>query len=130
MTPEEKARQHIDVANSSKKTTNLASINLTQLRAFPVPLPPRNEQVRLIAEVERRLSLVESLEAELSENMLRVERLRQSILKQAFSERLVPQDPNDELASALLERIQSGYGMNGSSKDIPGDGQAQECSFQ
>ena len=70
---------------------------------MPIPLPPIAEQRRIVSEVERRLSVVQQAEASLA----RAERLRQSILKQAFSGRLVPQDPGDEPASALLERIRA-----------------------
>jgi type I restriction enzyme S subunit len=90
---------------ASKQTTNLASINLTQLRNCPVPLPSLVEQERIIAEVERRLSVVSELEATVEANLKRAERLRQSILREAFAGRLVHQDPNDEPASVLLERI-------------------------
>jgi type I restriction enzyme S subunit len=90
-----------------KQTTNLASINLTKLGALPVPLPPLAEQERIIAEVERRLSALDALEATVERDLRRAERLRQSILKRAFEGKLVPQDPSDEPASALLERIRS-----------------------
>ena len=90
-----------------KQTTNLASINLTLLSTFPVPLPPVAEQHRILAEVERRLSVAQKVEVSVEANLTRAERLRQSILKQAFSGKLVPQDPNDEPASALLERIRA-----------------------
>ena len=90
-----------------KQTTNLASINLTLLSTFPVPLPPVAEQHRILAEVERRLSVAQKVEVSVEANLTRAERLRQSILKQAFSGKLVPQDPSDEPASALLERIRA-----------------------
>jgi type I restriction enzyme S subunit len=56
--------------------------------------------------VEERLSVIAAAEAQIAANLQRSARLRQSILKEAFSGRLVPQDPNDEPATALLERIQ------------------------
>lgn len=91
-----------------KQTTNLASINLTKLRAFPVPLPPVEEQKLIISRVEEILSVIDKLAEVTVHELNRAERLRQSILKQAFSGKLVPQNPEDEPASVLLERIKSG----------------------
>ncbi len=68
-----------------KQTTNLASINLTKLSAFPVPLPPPAEQHRIVAEVDRRLSILSETEAQVDANLQRAERMRQSILSLAFS---------------------------------------------
>ncbi len=90
---------------SAKQTVNLASINLTQLRKCPLPLPSSDEQQEIVAEVEQRLSVVSVLEATIAANLKRAERLRRAILERAFTGRLVPQDPADEPASALLERI-------------------------
>ena len=77
------------------------------LRSMVFPLPPLAEQRRIVAEVERRLSVIQQAEAAVEANLTRAERLRQSILKQAFSGKLVPQDPDDEPASVLLERIRA-----------------------
>ncbi len=83
------------------------NINLKVLADLAVPFPPLAEQYRIVAEVERRLSVIQQTEAAVEANLTRAERLHQSILKQAFSGGLVPQDPNDEPASALLERIRT-----------------------
>ena len=91
--------------SEGKQTTNLASINLTKLGALPVPIPPKAEQIRIVAEIECRLSIADEIAATIDAALARAARLRQSILKRAFEGKLVPQDPNDEPASALLERI-------------------------
>jgi type I restriction enzyme, S subunit len=81
------------------------NISLTLIHGMEFPVPPLAEQEQIVAEVEQRLSVVDQLEWIVEANLKRAERLRQSILQQAFAGRLVPQDPNDEPASVLLERI-------------------------
>jgi len=71
------------------------------------PLPPIAEQVRIATEIERVLSVADEIDSDLQKNMERAKRLRQSILKRAFEGKLVPQDPRDEPAAALLERIRT-----------------------
>jgi len=72
-----------------KHTTNLASISMSKLRALPLPIPPPAEQARIIAEVERRLSVVDELGRTVSANLRRAIALRQSVLQRAFSGQLV-----------------------------------------
>jgi type I restriction enzyme S subunit len=62
-----------------------ANVNGTKLQALAIPLPPLAEQTRIVAEVERRLSVVEELEAVVSTNLQRAVSLRQSILQKAFT---------------------------------------------
>ncbi len=92
---------------AGKQTTNLASINLGILRRFPVPIPPAAEQAEIIAQVDETLSQIDAAEMQIEHGLLRASRLRQSILKQAFEGRLVPQDSKDEPANVLLERLRA-----------------------
>jgi type I restriction enzyme S subunit len=85
--------------------TTRAGFNTNLLADLAVPLPPLPEQHRIVAEVERRLSVLDELEATVAANLKRAERLRQAVLKRAFEGKLVPQDPADEPGSALLDRI-------------------------
>lgn len=60
-------------------------LNLGILKTLPIALPPLAEQTRIVAEVERRQSVIEELETAVSVNLQRAIRLRQSILQKAFS---------------------------------------------
>jgi len=62
---------------------------LGDLRTLPIPLPPLIEQQFIIAEVERRLSVIEELQAAVEANLTRADRLRQSVLRQAFDGKLI-----------------------------------------
>ena len=95
-----------DLERFSPSTTQ-KNINLKTLSDLAIPLPPLAEQHRIVAEVERRLSVIQQAETAVETSLKRAERLRQSILKRAFSGQLVPQDPNDEPAAVLLARIQA-----------------------
>ncbi|MDX6385512.1 MAG: type restriction enzyme subunit [Blastocatellia bacterium] len=75
--------------DEGKHTTNLASISMSKLKGLPVPIPPPTEQTRIVAEVERRLSVVEELESVVSANLQRATGLRQSILQKAFTGQLI-----------------------------------------
>jgi type I restriction enzyme S subunit len=74
---------------AAKQTTNLASINLTQLRACPIPLPSLEEQRRIVAEMERRLESARAVEASVEAGLKRAGRLRQAVLRSAFEGRQV-----------------------------------------
>jgi type I restriction enzyme, S subunit len=95
------------LARRVRTTAGQAGVSGADLRHMPFPLPPLAEQQRIIAEVDRRLSVVDELEAAVAANVKRADRLRQTILKRAFEGKLVPQDPDDEPASVLLERIRA-----------------------
>ncbi len=85
---------------------NQASINSTFLsEKVPTPLPPLAEQRRIVAEVERRLSVADEVARTVEQSLAQAQRLRQSILKKAFEGRLVAQDEMDEPAGVLLEKI-------------------------
>lgn len=96
--------------SSLDKSTAIPGLNRDDLYSQPLPLPPLAEQQRIIAEVERRLSVVEELEAAVEANLKRAGRLRQAVLKRAFEGKLVPQDPSDEPATVLLERMRAAAG--------------------
>ncbi|CAO3354325.1 restriction endonuclease subunit S [Azospirillum palustre] len=83
------------------------NISMTELAAFPIPIPPPDELPILCDKVESLLLQVSSLAEAHSSSTARRATLDQSILAKAFRGELVPQEPNDEPASVLLERIRA-----------------------
>lgn len=85
-------RNPAKVAEMTGKSHEVArkTLNLEDVRAASVALPPLAEQTRIVAEVERRLSVVEELEAVVTSNLQRATRLRQAILQKAFTGGLAP----------------------------------------
>ena len=81
--------------------------NITQpnLRKVSFPLLSPLDQQAAIAELSRKLSLLEAADRSADSSLRRAEQLRRSLLAAAFSGKLVPQDPNDEPAEVLLEKI-------------------------
>jgi type I restriction enzyme, S subunit len=76
------------VEQVASSTSGLYTLSVNKVAALPILLPPLAEQHQIVAEVERRLSMVEELEKEVTTNLQRAERLRQSVLQSAFSGQL------------------------------------------
>ncbi len=79
------------IESKVKTTAGIYKIAQPQVEGMTIPLPPLAEQIRIVAEVERRLSVVEDLESVVAANLQRATRLRQSILHQAFCEPFISQ---------------------------------------
>jgi len=84
---------------------NQSNINGEKLSNYPFPYCSFAEQRKVVEILDEKLSVIDACLSDTEINLARSDALRQSILKKAFSGQLVPQDPNDEPASALLDRI-------------------------
>ena len=85
--------------------TALRRIILKRIKEIQIPIPSLNEQKRIVSKLESILGGIDSTEKSLDAALSKMDLLKKSVLKYAFEGKLVPQDPNDEPASALLERI-------------------------
>jgi type I restriction enzyme S subunit len=83
------------------------NVNAKAISAIPLSLPTLPEQAEIIRRVEALFAMVDRIEARLSAARAQVERLTPATLSKAFRGDLVPQDPNDEPASKLLERLRT-----------------------
>jgi type I restriction enzyme S subunit len=96
-----------------EQTRNLSSgnnqpaLNKARVQEIIFPMPPLEEQRRICMETERLLSVTGETEKACRLQVVKGHAIRNSILRDAFTGQLVPQDPNDEPASALLERIRA-----------------------
>ena len=89
------------------KGVAVRGINIGDVRALQLPVPPLAEQQEIVRRVEALLALADQIEARYAKAKVHVEKLTQSILAKAFRGELVPQDANDEPAEKLLERIKA-----------------------
>lgn len=101
------SKYFVSKASNSGSRTVLPKINQQELGIIALPVCPLKEQTQIVGQLESSLSEIEQLDQTITTSLKQAEALRQSILKKAFSGELVPQDPNDEPAAALLARIQA-----------------------
>jgi type I restriction enzyme S subunit len=93
------------LAKRIRTTAGQAGVSGSDIKETPIPFPPTSEQEAIVEIVEEQLSLIEHIDADLAAKLKSAQALRQSILRHAFSGRLVAQNPKDEPAADLLKRI-------------------------
>ena len=81
------------------------AISKGELCQISLPVPSLQEQEQIVSQIEQGFSLIENSQRIVNSTLQTLETMRMSVLKQAFQGKLVPQDPNDEPAEILLERI-------------------------
>ena len=95
------------IEHKAKSTSGVNNINSGEIQSLIVPLCSLSEQEVVVERLSTSLSAIDAIEAEIDSQLLKADALRQSILKKAFSGQLVAQDPRDEPASILLDRIRA-----------------------
>ena len=105
------------LAESYGSGTTFREVSAARFSLIPIPLAPLDEQHRIVEEIEQRLSFVDETQKTIAQAIRQSDRLRQSILKIAFEGRLVSQDPSDESAEKLLERIKEERAKSMGEKD-------------
>ena len=99
--------------------TTLPILNKGNFEKIAVPLPPLAEQARILEALELHFPRADVLATSIAQAKRRAQRLRRAILAAAFQGRLVPQDPHDEPASVLLERIRAQAAPHGARPSGP-----------
>lgn len=100
-----KARAYIE--EKAKSTSGVNNINSEEISDLQIPVPTLAEQEKIVAEIESRFERADALETAVDRALNDAEKLKQAVLKKAFSGELVPQNPDDEPASVLLDRIRA-----------------------
>jgi type I restriction enzyme, S subunit len=94
-----------ELTEGAKSSAGHQRVTIPDITNQRIPLPPLPEQLEIVRRVEELFALTDRLEARYKKAKIHIDKLTQSILAKAFRGELVPQDPNDEPVSELLERI-------------------------
>jgi type I restriction enzyme S subunit len=86
-------------------STNIATLGVERFRALPFPLPPLEEQTRIVAEAKRRLGTAAMQVAAVEASLERLPEMERELLAAAVAGELMPQNPDDEPAAALVARL-------------------------
>ena len=93
------------IEERAKSTSGVNNINASEVQSLVVPLCSVNEQRLIVKQLTKTLSMIDTLDRDIKNQMFVADALRQAILARALSGQLVPQDPSDVPASCLLDRI-------------------------
>ena len=104
-----KAREHYILKEYHKDGTTVDSINFEKFAEIPLPIPPYNEQKRIVTAIKQWLSFIEELEKETNDLESSIQQTKSKILDLAIHGKLVPQNPNDEPAIELLKRTNPSF---------------------
>ena len=94
-------------ANEYSTGSTIKNVSLASMRELLIPLPPLLEQHRIVCEIERCFALIDTIETSKIDLQQFIKQTKQKVLDLAIRGKLAPQNPDDEPASALLERIKS-----------------------
>jgi len=89
------------------KGIGIQGLSSNQLHSIPIPLPPLQEQHRIVAKLNELITFVEVIESDKADLQTTIQLTKSKILDLAIRGKLVPQNPDDEPASVLLDRIRA-----------------------
>jgi type I restriction enzyme, S subunit len=95
------------IERAARSTTGVNNLNAEEIRRLVIPVPPLPEQDEIIRRTQELLGQADQGERRVARAVAALERVVSSVLRKAFRGELVPQDPNDEPASVMLERIRT-----------------------
>lgn len=89
------------------KGVALQGVNVEDFRKIPIPIPPHEEQLEIARRLDALIDFSQDINSQVGRSLRRLKSTRQSVLIRAFEGKLVPQDPNDEPVSVLLDRVRA-----------------------
>ena len=95
----------VKFTNQNMTGVGLPRISFEKISEFMIQLPSLMEQQQIVSQIEQGFSLIQNTTQIVESSLQNLKTIKMSILKQAFEGKLVPQDPNDEPASVLLQKI-------------------------
>ena len=110
------------IETKAKSTSGVNNISAKELQELAAPICSPAEQAEIVRILDAHLEVTDILDGEINASLTRADALCQSILKQAFSGKLVPQDPDDEPATVLLQRIRAKNASQERKRRRPGAG--------